>query len=47
MTLPFWNIPTCADLSAFFGKACPDSSGGPGAKQGLQIMPPFKKQFAL
>ncbi len=27
---PFWNIPTCADLSAFFGKACPGSSGGMG-----------------
>ena len=27
---PFWNIPACADLSAFFGKACPGSSGGIG-----------------
>ncbi len=24
-----------------------DSSGGPGAKQGLQITPPFKKQSAI
>ena len=40
--LPFWNIPACAGISAFFGKACTDSSGGRGQNRVFKLLLPLK-----